>query len=706
VHLATEASAGRSSANRAVGAPDHSTSLALLGEPDFLVTLVTHRSEVPPELKMEEALAYLRREGVSVAAVQEQQRVTGVVSLKRIDELFGSRFGFALHAGKPVGSAMQPPLFRVVLGSPVDEVLAAVTARECSSFHDDVLLVDGAGGFVGFIAVQRLVQLQHELLRHKLEELAGARDSALAAARAKSEFLANMSHEIRTPMNGVIGMANLLLETPLNEEQRDFARTLGQSGESLLTVINGILDFSKVEGGHLALEKVDFDLVEQLQLALALQGEAAGLKGLELLLEIDPDVPPRVRGDPVRLRQVVLNLLGNAVKFTLQGEIHLRVEVARLTAVGATLRFAVRDTGIGIDPAVQAMLFQPFVQADSSTTRRFGGTGLGLAISRRMVELMGGNIGVVSRPGAGSTFWFTVELERAEAAVEEPAPRPAFAEGQRVLLVDDNATNRKWLAHLCRGWGLSYETAEDAAVALACLRRARDEGCSFDAVILDLQMPGMDGLGLAQAIRADFGRGRPALILLTSRGERLSAAQVAEFGLSACELKPIQHERLRATLARALQRDGCGPATPAAPAPRAQPGLRTDIRILLAEDNPVNQKVALLQLRRLGYAADVVSDGAQVLAALRSRTYDLVLMDQQMPVMDGLEATRRIRAGQDGDGLPAQLPIVAMTANAMAGDRETCLAAGMNDYLAKPVRAESLEAVLRRLLPRGELLAP
>jgi signal transduction histidine kinase/CheY-like chemotaxis protein len=649
---------------------------------------------------MEAALGILRQQGVSVAAVSVGDRVTDVVNLQRLDELFASRFGFALHAGKPLRSALQPPHFRVVLGSPLREVLAAVTARDGSSFHEDVLLVDSAGAFVGFIAVQRLVQLQHELLRHKLEELAAARDSALAAARAKSEFLANMSHEIRTPMNGVIGMANLLLETPLNDEQRDLARTLCQSGESLLTVINDILDFSKVEGGRLVLEKIDFDVAEQLQLVLALQADAAGQKGLELLLEVESDVPPQVRGDPVRLRQVVLNLLGNAVKFTHRGEVHVRVSLEHRSDAGCTLRFAVRDTGIGIEPAVQAALFQPFVQADSSTTRRFGGTGLGLAISRRMVELMRGDIGVVSRPGVGSTFWFTVELEAAASRLAEPESSLAFSERQRVLLVDDNATNRKWLAHLCRGWGLRHELAEDAGTALECLRGARDRGQPFQAAILDLQMPGMDGLGLARAIRTEHGDQSPALVLLTSRGERLSTAQMAEHGLVACELKPVQHDRLRATLGRAL--DGRVPPPAAPPSPALAAGapveLKAGFRILLAEDNPVNQKVSLLQLRRLGYLADVVADGAQALAALRTRSYDLVLMDQQMPVMDGLEATRCIRAADAAEGLPADLPIIALTANAMAGDREACLAAGMTDYLAKPVRPHELEAMLRRYL--------
>ena len=648
---------------------------------------------------MEATLAFLRQQRASVAAVLEGGRLLGVVRLDHMDEMLASRYGFALYARRPIREAMQPPVLHVVLGSPIPDVLDTMISRELDSFHDDILLVDREGCFVGFIAVQRLVQLQNELLHHKLDELAAARDSALAAARAKSAFLANMSHEIRTPMNGVIGMANLLLSTPLTAEQQDLTQTLCQSGDSLLTVINDILDFSKVEGGYLMLEKIDFNLAEQLHHAVDLQSDTASRKGLELVLEISAEVPVRMRGDPGRLRQVVLNLLGNAVKFTAQGEVVLRVTLGGASDSGHTLRFEVTDTGIGIEPAVQAALFQPFVQADTSTTRRFGGTGLGLAICRRLVELMHGEIGVTSTPGAGSTFWFTAELEPTGTPASAPAATPAFPGRRRVLIVDDNATNRKWLAHLCRNWGLSHETADGAPAAMRWLQRARDERCPFDAVLLDFQMPGTDGLGLARAIQADYSLPPPALILLTSRGERLSAAQIAEHGLDACELKPIQHERLRGTLARALHAVRNERAKPVEAAPASAVATCADVRILLAEDNPVNQKVTVLQLRRLGYTADVVANGKQVLEALRGRSYDLVLMDQQMPEMDGLEATRRIRLAPPEGDLPREIPIIAMTANAMIGDRDVCLDAGMNDYLAKPVRPEDLRSMLARYIP-------
>ncbi len=503
-------------------------------------------------------------------------------------------------------------------------------------------------------------------------------------------------------------MANLLLATPLTAEQRDLAQTLSTSGEALLRIINDILDFSKIEAGRLVLESIDFDLAEQLELALDLHADTAEKKGLELVMLIDPAVPTRLRGDPVRLRQIVLNLLGNAVKFTAAGEVALEVTLAFTRAGASILRFAVRDTGIGLPPDAQEKLFQPFVQADTSTTRRFGGTGLGLAISKRLVELMRGEIGVESAPGRGATFWFTAELENAL----EPAPRLALAAAplapHRALLVDDNATNRKLLTHLCLAWRLPHVSADSAAAALAALREAAAAGTPFDLVILDHHMPETDGLGLAEAIRADANLPQPALVLLTSRGERLTPAQLHLHGLAACELKPVHPEKLRATLGRVLATGTpiqvLRPAPPAGTAPRPGPA---DAAILVAEDNPVNQKVTTLQLRNLGYEAEVAASGADAIAALRRRRFALVLMDQQMPGMDGLEATRVIRAAQAaGDpDFPPGLRIIAMTANAMAGDREACLAAGMDDYLAKPVRPEELRAVLARHLGLATLAA-
>jgi signal transduction histidine kinase/DNA-binding response OmpR family regulator len=567
-------------------------------------------------------------------------------------------------------------------------------------------------------ALRRHRERLEQEVAERTAELTKAKEGAEAASKAKSQFLANMSHEIRTPMNGVLGMTELLLHTALTDKQQRFVQTVHSSGEALLHIIDDILDFSKIEAGRIELETIDFDLHELVEDVTELVSEPAYRKGLEVLCRFARPVPTHVQGDPVRLRQVLVNLVSNAVKFTDRGEVLMQVDRSEVPggAAGAPesdplscqLTFRVTDTGAGIEPEVLARLFQPFSQADSSTTRKYGGTGLGLVISRQLIEMMGGELTAQSVPGQGSTFHFSIPLRiGARTSVAGNAP----LSGVRLLIVEDNPTNREILCEQTQAAGMQVHAVPNGREGLQAAVTAARAGEPYDVAILDMKMPQMDGLALAAAIRQEANVSNLPLILLTSLHSEGESAAARDLGIRCYLSKPVRRNELCRRIAETLRTTVSGTARSGQPTP---PSPRLAGRVLLAEDNPVNQAVAQNMIEAIGCELTIVDNGAQAVRAFADSHYDLVLMDCQMPEMDGFTATAAIRAheaqrnasGPAGDGRPGHVPIVALTAHAMKSDRDASLAAGMDDHLSKPFSLEMLQAVLRKwLTPRGEATA-
>jgi signal transduction histidine kinase/DNA-binding response OmpR family regulator len=667
------------------------------------------------ETTLEEAHRSFQKHGHEFMAVVDGTRMIGICSRSGIGMILGSRFGFSIFSKKPVVEHMLPSPVLIRVGTPLRNVLDTVFSRASDEFYDDIGLIDDERNFVGLIQVHSLVKLQHRMLMEKLKQvemqernlraanhqleqmaseinaanadLARARDMALEGTRMKSEFLATMSHEIRTPMNGVIGMINLLMETPLTPEQMMYAKTVRSSGETLLDIINDILDFSKIEAGKLEIANHEFDIRELVESSLHLLVERAAAKNIELVWDIAHDVPVYGVADSTRIRQIIVNLVGNAVKFTEKGEVVLSVcydgELEKL-------HFEIRDTGTGISDSALGKLFTPFTQADSSTTRRHGGTGLGLSISKRLTELMGGSIGCQSELGVGSVFWFEVRLEKASTRASMPVFD--FA-GQRILVLDDNKTLRDVFTKHLKYANLYPTAVSDVQDATFAMSAAHAAGNPYSFILADLAGDAEDVAAFCRAVREEKKYDGVHIIGMTTVGHStastLTEARVIERHL----YKPLRFVDLFSCIDGLVRNLHPHDTDSIKRASGSEAGVQHPLKVLVVEDTQTNQVVARLMIEKLGHKCAVAANGLEALEIIRRESFDCILMDCMMPEMDGFETTQRIRAGFCGES-QQDIHIIAMTANAMRGDRERCIECGMDEYISKPVRRAELQAKL------------